>query len=51
VEIRGESFDLSNRTAFTGLSGAISLSNANFGLSRSQSGSGRRMQSTAKFYW
>ncbi len=50
-EIRGESFNLFNRVAFGGLSGATALNNANFGLYRTQSNDPRRMQLTAKLYW
>ena len=51
LDCRWEAFNLLNRTTFGGLSGATSLQNANFGLYRTQSNSGRRMQVSLKLYW
>jgi hypothetical protein len=51
VDIRGESFNLLNRTTFSALSGGGTLQNANFGLWRNQGNSARRMQLAMKLYW
>jgi hypothetical protein len=51
LEMRGEAFNLLNRTTFGALSGGTSLQNANFGLWRTQSNSARRMQVALKLYW
>ena len=51
LEFRCEAFNLLNRTAFGGLSGATSLQNPNFGLWRSQSNSSRRLQVAMKVSW
>jgi hypothetical protein len=51
LDFRAESFNLLNRTQFGNLSGGTSLQNANFGLWRTQSNSGRRMQVSMKIYW
>lgn len=51
LELRGETFNILNRTAFGPLSGATSLQNANFGLWRTQSNSQRRLQLAMKLYW
>ena len=51
LDFRWETFNLLNRTQFGALSGGTTLQNANFGLWRSQSNSGRRMQVSMKLYW
>jgi hypothetical protein len=51
LEIRGEAFNLLNRTTFGPLSGGATLQNANFGLWRTQANSARRMQVAVKLYW
>jgi len=51
LELRGEAFNLLNRTAFGALSGGTTIQNANFGLWRIQSNSQRRLQLAMKLYW
>jgi hypothetical protein len=51
LDLRWEAFNLLNRTQFGALSGGGTLQNANFGLWRTQSNSGRRMQVSMKLYW
>jgi hypothetical protein len=51
LDFRMEAFNLLNRTSFSGLSGATSLQNANFGLWRNQGNTARRMQVALKLYW
>jgi hypothetical protein len=51
LDFRWETFNLLNRTQFGSLSGGGTLQNANFGLWRTQSNSGRRMQVSMKLYW
>jgi hypothetical protein len=51
AELRGEAFNLLNRTRFGALSGGNQLQNANFGLWRTQSNTWRRMQLALKIYW
>ena len=51
MDFRWKTFNILNRTQFGSLSGGNSLQNANFGLWRTQSNSGRRMQLSLKLYW
>jgi len=51
LDIRFETFNLLNRTAFGGLSGGASLQNNNWGLWRNQSNTQRRVQVSLKLYW
>jgi hypothetical protein len=51
LDFRFEGFNLLNRTSFSGLSGATTLQNANYGLWRNQGNSARRMQLALKLYW
>jgi hypothetical protein len=51
LDLRWESFNLLNRTAFGSLSGGATLQNSNWGLWRAQSNTQRRMQVSLKLYW
>jgi hypothetical protein len=51
IDLRLETFNLLNRTAFGSLSGGSTLQNNNWGLWRTQSNTQRRMQLSLKFYW
>ena len=51
IDIRGEAFNLLNRTVFGALSGASTLQNSNWGLWRTQANTQRRMQVSLKIYW
>jgi hypothetical protein len=51
LDFRWEAFNLLNRTQFGALSSGTTLQNANFGLWRTQSNSGRRMQVSLKLYF
>uniref|UniRef100_Q01RN1 TonB-dependent transporter Oar-like beta-barrel domain-containing protein n=1 Tax=Solibacter usitatus (strain Ellin6076) TaxID=234267 RepID=Q01RN1_SOLUE len=51
VELRGEAFNILNRTWFGPLGGATSLGNANWGKWQAQVNSARQMQLVAKLTW
>ncbi len=51
LEVRGEAFNILNRTWFGPLGGATTLGNPNWGKWQSQVNSPRQMQLVAKFTW
>jgi len=51
IDLRGEAFNVFNRTRFGALGGATTLQDPNFGLWRTQLNTPRRMQLALKLYW
>jgi hypothetical protein len=51
LEVRGEAFNILNRTWFGPLSGAATIGNPNWGKWQAQTNSARQMQLVAKLTW